>query len=65
MFQAIDIPVCLIRAEQGIPYPEEVFCKRSQAIQDLSIHSLPGEHHLHMDAPVPVAKIIKNFFGGD
>ena len=61
MFQAIDISVCLIRAEQGIPYSEEIFHRRSLAIRNLSIHSLPGGHHLHMDTPGPVAKVIKSF----
>lgn len=62
MFKAIDIPVCLIRAEHGITYPEAIFHKRSQAIRNLRLYSLLGGHHLHMDNPEPVAKIITSFF---
>ena len=37
--------------------------KSSQAIRDLSIDSLPGGHHIHMDDPQSAAKIITNFLG--
>lgn len=61
MFKAIEMPVCLIRAKEGVPYPEAVFKSRSQAIKDLIIHEIPGGHHVHMDDPAPVAKIITQF----
>lgn len=58
MFNAIEAPVCLIRAKQGVPYPENVFNNRSQAIKNLTIHEVQGGHHVHMDDPIPVANII-------
>jgi pimeloyl-ACP methyl ester carboxylesterase len=61
MFNAIVAPVCLIRAKQGVPYPEKIFQERANAIKNLIIHELPGGHHIHMDDPKPVAKIISEF----
>ncbi len=58
MFKAIEIPVCLIRAKQGVPYPEKVFQDRAMSIKNFIIHELLGGHHVHMDDPIPVAKII-------
>lgn len=63
MFKAIDAPVCLVRAKQGVPYPENTFQSRAKSIKDLTIHELNGGHHVHMDDPIPVAKIICQFLG--
>lgn len=62
MFRAINIPVCLIRAEGGITYPQDIFDKRCRAINYLQIHSVPGGHHVHMDDPAQVASIASGFF---
>lgn len=61
MFHGIDIPVCLIRAEQGVTYPKATFLERCQAIRDLKLHSLAGGHHVHMDEPNQVAAIASRF----
>ena len=64
ILKAIKAPVCLIRAEQGVPYPEAIFQARAEAIKNLTIHEVPGRHHVHMDDPVPVAKIVSQFLSG-
>lgn len=61
MLKSIEAPVCLIRAKQGVPYPENIFQERVRSIKNLTIHELPGGHHLHMDDPAPVARIISQF----
>ena len=61
LFKAIEAPVCLIRATQGVPYPETIFQSRAESIKNLTIHELEGGHHVHMDTPSPVAKIISQF----
>ena len=61
MFQAIKAPVCLIRAKQGVPYPERIFQERSRAIKNLTLHEVSGGHHVHMDEPASVATIISQF----
>lgn len=63
MFQAIESPVCLIRAKQGVPYPDSIFQERSQSIKNLIIHEVQGGHHVHMNDPIPVANIISPFLG--
>ena len=55
------MPVCLIRAKQGVPYPEKIFQERANAIKNLIIHELQGGHHIHMDDPKPVATLIEAF----
>lgn len=62
MFNAIKVPVCLIRANNGVPYPKTTFDKRAKAIKNLTIETLEGGHHLHMDDPEPVAEIVSKFF---
>lgn len=61
MLKALQVPVCLIQAEQGIRYPQEILQKRAEYIANLTIHKVKGGHHVHMDDPAPVAKIISNF----
>jgi pimeloyl-ACP methyl ester carboxylesterase len=61
LLQAIDIPVCLIRATNGVPYPDNILDGRSQEMKNLSIHEVQGGHHVHMDDPTPVAKRISQF----
>ena len=61
MLRSLVAPVCLIRAKQGVPYPESTFHERAAAVKKLSIHEVEGGHHIHMDNPAPVAKIISQF----
>ena len=61
LFKALNVPVCLIRSKQGVSYPEDTFQNRANAIKKLTIHELDGGHHVHMDDPTPVAKIICQF----
>jgi pimeloyl-ACP methyl ester carboxylesterase len=61
MFRAIESPVCLIRAKQGVPYPDDIFQGRAQLIQNLAIHEVQGGHHVHMDDPSSVAKVVSQF----
>lgn len=49
LFNALEMPVCLVRAKEGIVYPEILFQDRTNSIKNLSIHEIPGGHHVHMD----------------
>ncbi|MGQ3888897.1 alpha/beta fold hydrolase [Legionella sp. CNM-1927-20] len=62
LFKAIEVPVCLIRAKQGVSYPKEIFQSRAQCLRDLIVHEVQGGHHVHMDNPAPVANLISQFF---
>lgn len=63
MFSSLDRPVCLIRANQGVPYPQDIFKNRAQYFQNLTIYEVQGGHHVHMDNPIPVANLISKFLG--
>lgn len=65
MFKAIKVPVCLIRAKQGVLYPDHIFEERARSIKNLILHEVQGGHHVHMDDPYPIAKIITDFLGLD
>lgn len=55
LFHALEVPVCLIRAKQGLNYPEQIFQERANAIKNLDIREISGGHHVHMDDPASVA----------
>ncbi len=63
MYNALETPVCLIRAQQGVPYPAPIFKERANAIKNLSIYEIAGGHHVHMDDPTLVAQIISDYLG--
>lgn len=62
MFYALKKTVCLIRANQGVKYPQDLFNCRVQCFHDLIIKDVQGGHHVHMDNPSPVASLISQFF---
>ncbi|WP_419421350.1 alpha/beta fold hydrolase (plasmid) [Legionella sp. D16C41] len=62
MFKAIEVPVCLIRAKQGVVYPQDLFKSRAECLKDLIVQEVQGGHHAHMDNPIPVANLISQFF---
>lgn len=61
MLCAIEAPVCLIRASNGLRYPPEVYAARVAAVNHLEQHWLSGGHHVHMDDPTAVAQVIQDF----
>lgn len=64
LFQAIESHVCLIRARQGVTYPDAVYHARKKLIRRLSIHEVDGGHHVHMDAADRVALHVNQFLFG-
>ncbi len=61
ILKAIEAPICLIRAMNGVSYPELVFKERAKCVKHLEMHELPGGHHVHMDNPAPVANIVNSY----
>lgn len=57
----ISAPVCLIKPEQGYPFPVEVAQNRFNALRQGSLFEMPGNHHVHLDTPEPVANAINTF----
>ncbi len=60
--QAIDCPTLVIWAEQGYEYGSGLMERRQQQIKNLSVHTISGGHHAHMDFPKEAAKIILHDF---
>ena len=59
----ITTPCLLIEAEKGILDPERKKALNIEQYQNVKIVRLPGGHHLHLDDPAPVAKVITEWFG--
>lgn len=57
----INLPTCLIWASNGFSFNGEELDKRMQVIADLSVYELEGGHHIHMEKPEEVAKLLLNF----
>ncbi len=63
ILQHITCPTLLITAQDGMLHSGGVFpvTPRLRAVKNLQHHTLPGNHHLHMDTPAPVAALINDF----
>lgn len=61
MLQALELPICLIRATNGISYPQEIFDERIRALRNCTVHTIAGGHHVHLEAPEKLAPIISGF----
>ena len=59
--QAIQAPTLLVNGDRGIIDQRPSSEQRYAAIKDLTVKTVPGGHHLHMENPEPVAAEIKTF----
>ncbi len=61
--EAIEAPVLLIRAKQGLPFDEQRMSARLAAVKHLRFEQLAGGHHLHMGATAgAVADVVREHF---
>jgi len=60
---AIECPVHVVIASDGFIVHREELATRLGCIKQLEITELPGNHHLHMDTPEPIAAAINRFLG--
>ncbi len=58
----ITAPTCLIRPNQGYPFPLAKMEKRMNQVKLLSVVELPGSHHIHLEEPNIVAPHLNLFF---
>ena len=63
--QRLQMPVLLIIAETGLLKERPYFLDRLKLVQNLQAVWLPGNHHLHLDTPKPVARIIADFIAAN
>lgn len=57
--RAITCPVLVIAGEQGFTFATDP--KRLSALGDATLVRLSGRHHLHLDDPQPVARVVQGF----
>ncbi len=63
--EAIEIPVLLLKAENGFAAAAEMFARRWQAVRQGELVTLPGGHHLHLDeSPEQVAEAMQRYLSG-
>lgn len=60
----VKCPTLLIRAEHGLPVDKAVWEQRRAAVSGLQTVMVPGNHHVHMDAPEAVAPHVAPFLTG-
>jgi pimeloyl-ACP methyl ester carboxylesterase len=60
--RAVQAPTLLLSAQQGWPFNPDTTHARLQALPSLEHHTLPGGHHLHLDAPHSVAPHLLRFW---
>ncbi|KAF1012922.1 MAG: Tropinesterase [Stenotrophomonas maltophilia] len=62
LLQAIACPVQVVYATPAQSYyPEPMRSERLRRLRDGRLAVFPGNHHLHMEDPAPVAKVILDF----
>lgn len=57
----ITAPVCYIKALSGYPFSPETTQNRFNAVKNISLYEIPGNHHVHLDSPDSVATAIQSF----
>lgn len=60
--RAVTCPVLLLRARSGWPFDAKLMAARAGLIQQLEVHELDGQHHLHLDDAEAVAARVIPFF---
>jgi pimeloyl-ACP methyl ester carboxylesterase len=58
----ITVKTCLILADKGFSFDSELTQGRIKSVRDLSIMQLEGGHHIHMEEPEKVAKLLGDFY---
>ena len=58
----INAPVCLLLEERGF-FPRAYLQERIDYVKNISVHEIPGNHHMHLEEEVEiVAEIANSFF---
>jgi pimeloyl-ACP methyl ester carboxylesterase len=60
----IACPTLLIRAQRGYPFDPQTMARRIQAVAELRVVEVEGGHHVHLEHPQGVAKVVRPFLAG-
>ena len=63
--QAITAKTCFIRPNNGLNFDKDIIQARLNCISNISVFNLEGHHHVHLDSPELVGKILTNFFSAN
>lgn len=58
----ISSKTCLVRPSTGWPFDGKVFSSRINYLQNIEVHRISGNHHVHMDNPEIVGPILNEFY---
>jgi pimeloyl-ACP methyl ester carboxylesterase len=61
---ALTMPIGVLIAEQGLDFVKDQVRRLAPLVADLTRFTVPGRHHVHLDAPGRVAPLVGNFFTG-
>ena len=59
--EQISAKTCLIWASKGFSFDSKLMQERVKAIKDLQIEHLDGGHHIHMEQPEAISKLLIEF----
>ena len=62
LIKEITCPTLLIRATQNTMFDSSILIRRKDYLDNLIYYELDGHHHLHMDQPDEVGKLLNNFY---
>lgn len=57
---AIDAPTLVVKATNGLPFPEELARTRFEAVREARLVEVEGDHHVHLNHPERVAEAVGN-----
>jgi pimeloyl-ACP methyl ester carboxylesterase len=53
---------CLFRPSPGWPFDEKLFAARIGLMQNIEVHRINGDHHIHMDNPESIGPLLQEFY---
>jgi len=65
IMQAIECPTLLIKGNPGLKFESADLEDRIQLVRNLTVESVAGGHHVHMNKPEPISRIMKDFFASN
>ena len=66
VLRGIEAKTLLVLAQPEAPYlSREMIERRIEQVRDIAVHRLDGSHHLHLENPAPIAKLIGDFVARD
>jgi pimeloyl-ACP methyl ester carboxylesterase len=58
---AVPCPVQVIRGSRGMQLEEAVATPRLAALKNPEVSVIDGGHHVHLDSPAEVARVVQRF----